>query len=225
MRIPKISSIKHRLIRIFKHPDSFLKHSKGVIHVGANKGQEGAHYHKLGLNVLWIEPIPEVFDQLKSNIGKYDNQHAIQALISDKDDERYDFNIANNGGASSSLLKLHKHEEIWPDVQFSTSIEMASITLETLFDKNEMDKDLYDTLIIDTQGSELKVLQGAGYILDMVNHIKVEAADFEAYKNCCQVQDIRDFLQGRKYKLAKKYEFIHKPGIGSYYDLVFTRTT
>lgn len=37
----------------------------GVVHVGANLGQERELYEHYGLNVLWVEPIPEVFEQLK----------------------------------------------------------------------------------------------------------------------------------------------------------------
>ena len=47
--------------------DRFLKKVKGVIHVGANTGQEMELYAKYKLPVVWIEPIPEVFETLKQN--------------------------------------------------------------------------------------------------------------------------------------------------------------
>jgi hypothetical protein len=41
-----------------------MKSLKGVIHVGANTGQERDDYGSYGLNVLWIE-LPWVFNEMK----------------------------------------------------------------------------------------------------------------------------------------------------------------
>jgi FkbM family methyltransferase len=76
----------------------------GVVHVGANLGQEREVYAALGLDVVWIEPIPEIFAQLKENVQGFPNQLAIEALVTDIDDKEYVFHIANNDGASSSIL-------------------------------------------------------------------------------------------------------------------------
>src|SRR5262245_45342089 len=46
-----------------------MQRLKGIIHVGANVGQERDDYATYGLNVLWIEPIPWLFAQLKSRIA------------------------------------------------------------------------------------------------------------------------------------------------------------
>ena len=55
-------------LKIEKRPNFFLKKIKGIIHVGANVGQEKEEYDNNSLEVLWIEPIPEIFDQLQINI-------------------------------------------------------------------------------------------------------------------------------------------------------------
>jgi FkbM family methyltransferase len=104
------------LFRRFKlaEPDDFLRSYSGVIHVGANSGQERTLYAQHGLNVVWIEPIPEVYAALTDNIVGYPRQTAINALITDKDGETYTLHVANNEGASSSILDLHDHRDIWP---------------------------------------------------------------------------------------------------------------
>jgi FkbM family methyltransferase len=99
--------------------DSFLKKVPGVIHVGANTGQEREYYASLGLNVLWVEPIPDVFEELRSNIDTFSNQRACCCLLAAEHGTEYAFHIANNGGASSSILDFSKHGEIWPDVHFT----------------------------------------------------------------------------------------------------------
>ena len=36
-----------------------LSQARGIIHVGANKGQEAALYHRYNLPVIWVEADPE----------------------------------------------------------------------------------------------------------------------------------------------------------------------
>lgn len=64
--------IRRRLRHLFNRPvsdlDTFLTDASGVIHIGANSGQERDIYARQGLDVVWVEPIPEVFAELKQNI-------------------------------------------------------------------------------------------------------------------------------------------------------------
>ena len=53
---------------------SYLRKVRGVIHVGASEGQERDLYAAFGLNVIWIEPIPEVFQVLRDNIAELQTQ-------------------------------------------------------------------------------------------------------------------------------------------------------
>ena len=87
-----------------KNKDKIFKKVKGVIHVGANTGQEIQLYAKYGLSVIWIEPIPEVFETLKSNLNGIPKQIAIKGLVTDADNGEYNFHLASNNGASSSIL-------------------------------------------------------------------------------------------------------------------------
>ena len=59
MKLTSVKSIMVRLRRSFRRDgDRFLKEVSGVVHVGANTGQERGIYDKLSLDVIWIEPIP-----------------------------------------------------------------------------------------------------------------------------------------------------------------------
>ena len=44
-------------------PDAFLRRVRGLVHVGANTGQERESYASHGLSVIWVEPIGDVFDR------------------------------------------------------------------------------------------------------------------------------------------------------------------
>ena len=55
-------SLKRRIVSMFgRNSDRFLKKATGIIHVGANTGQEINLYAQYGLPVVWIEPIPDIF--------------------------------------------------------------------------------------------------------------------------------------------------------------------
>ncbi len=205
--------------------DRFLSACKGVLHVGANAGQERETYARLGLPVVWIEALPRVFEELKVNIALYPNQMAIRALLADHDGQKYVFRVANNNGASSSILELKYHKDIWPEVEYVEEIEMESLTLGTALAENGVDPSAYNALVMDTQGSELMILQGAADLLDHFDYIKTEAADFESYENCATAASLTDFLGARGFSPVRQDKFAAHPSLGSYYDILFERTS
>jgi FkbM family methyltransferase len=207
-----------------KHPpDSFLTQVSGVVHVGANTGQERELYRSCGLRVIWVEPIPEVFEQLSFNIRKFDTQRAFQALVTDVDDKEYEFHIANNGGQSSSIFSLGKHTDIWPDVHYNQSVILKSTTLASLFSRENLDSSDYQALIMDTQGSELLVLRGSLPILGNFLFIKTEVADFESYEGCCQLSDFNKFMIEHGYREFSRSKFAARAEGGSYFDIVYKK--
>lgn len=206
-----------------KDPDAFLEGVKGVIHVGANIGQERDRYHKYGLNVLWIEPIPAVFAQLRSNIQRYPEQLALQYLVADKNGVEREFHIASNMGASSSMLDFKHHKDLWPDVAYEDHITLCSFTLPAILEKECIDADQYNVLIIDTQGTELLVLKGAEALLKNFLYIKTEAPDFESYAGCCQVGEVSEFLNRHGFAEFSRTKFAGRKGFGNYYDIVYKR--
>ena len=201
--------------------DRFLTDVSGVVHVGANTGQERKLYGKLGLDVLWIEPIPEVFAELQANLKAYPSQRAAQALVTDRDGGQYQFNIASNNGASSSILEFGQHGDIWPDVHFTKTVTMESVTLATLFERERLDAGAYQALVMDTQGSELLVLEGAVPMIRKYKYIKTEVADFEAYTGCCQLSDIEAFMAKHGFVEHIRRAFARRPEGGSCYDIVY----
>jgi FkbM family methyltransferase len=206
-----------------KDPHRFLRRVRGVIHVGASGGQERDLYAKFGQRVLWVEPIPRIFDVLCQNIKSFPLQRAVNRLITDRDDAEYVFHVANNYGMSSSILPLERHKEMWPEVQFESQMSLRSITLDTLLVELAVKPRDYGALVIDTQGSELLVLKGARQLLGGIRYVKTEAADFEAYSGCAKVADLETFLSDFNFDLIRRDKFAEKEGVGCYYDLLFRR--
>jgi FkbM family methyltransferase len=223
--LPKrmLNSVKRGLMLLRGSPDGFLRFAKGVIHVGANSGQERDLYNLFGLRVLWIEPVSDIFRQLQLNIAGYASQQAVQALVTNEDDKEYEFHITNNAGESSSIYALKDHREIWPEVSVVKSEKLISTRLDTLLKSANHDAALYDTLIMDTQGSELLVLKGAVDLLARLRFVKAEAADFESYEGCCVADDLRGYLEPYGFRETARVRFAGSNETGNYYNLLFER--
>lgn len=223
MTIPTLRPILRRIRSMLKRRNRFMREISGVIHVGANTGQERELYELFGLHVVWIEPIPEVFETLEANLEGFHNQRAFQCLITDRDDEEYQFHVANNNGLSSSILELKEHKDIWPEVTYATTISLRSSTLTSLLQRERIDPAEYQALIMDTQGSELLVLKGIVPLLHNFKYVKTEVADFESYAGCCQLADIDSFMTQHGYRKLSRHRFARRPEGGSYYDIVYRR--
>jgi FkbM family methyltransferase len=217
--------ILRRLRRLFGMDlDRFLGSVRGVIHVGGNLGQERSQYARLGLDVLWIEPIPEIFATLRANLASFPRQSALEALVTDVDNREYEFHVANNSGESSSIFDLKDHRDVWPDVAFTKSIKLHGVTLPTLLARERIDVARFDALVMDTQGSELLVLQGAEALLPRFSYIKTEVPDFEAYEGCVQLEDLSKFLAAHGFRELVRNRWISREAGGHYYDIVYRRS-
>jgi FkbM family methyltransferase len=206
--------------------ESFLSDVTGVVHVGANIGQESLLYASYDLDVVWIEPLPSAFEQLLVNTKDFPKQHCFKYLVTDKDNKVYQFYVASNGGCSSSIYDIADHRYLWPDVSMSYVTQMTSVTLTTLFKRENIDAKKHRGLILDTQGSELLVLYGAIPLLNDFLYIKIEVADFNAYEGCCQLKDIQRFMYWYGFAEHVKYEmpsYGYHPAGGHYWDIVYKR--
>jgi FkbM family methyltransferase len=201
----------------------FLKESKGVIHVGANLGQERELYAGYGLDVIWIEPIPEIYNELNTLIHSYPRQKAFCYLVTDVDGREYLFHVSNKGGGASSIYDLAGHKELWPDVAYTETIALKSITLPSLMRKEHLDATGYDVLVLDTQGAELLVLKGATSLLPHIKYVRAEAADFEAYAGCCKLDELDEFFKEHGFRRIAKGSFAQKKDVGAYYEVLYGR--
>jgi len=196
----------------------------GVIHIGANVGQERDLYRSFNLDVIWIEPIPEIFEQLKANTINYHKQSSFNLLLTDIDNQEYNFKISNNGGESSSIFDIALHKEIWPSVEYTRSIKIKSSTFSSFVKTNQIDLGRYQVLVLDTQGSELLILKGCGDYLKQFRYIKTEAPTFESYAGCCQLEELSSFLFEFGFIEIKKELFAQSDDIGSYYNVLYERS-
>lgn len=193
-----------------------LHKPQGIIHVGANNGCEFDSYKQVNPEiVLYIEPIPRIYEELKNRISNTANHFALQYLCSDIDNEDVVFNIASNNGLSSSFLPLGRHEEIYPDIQYVDSFRVQTRTVDSLVRElfPNIPENKFQLLVIDTQGCDLKVLGGCHRLLrNGLKYVSVEISEEPLYEGGCTHEQITDFL--KLYGFRMKNMFIHSAGWG-----------
>jgi FkbM family methyltransferase len=212
-----------RLRHGYRAEHSFLRKVRGLIHIGANQGQERDFYAAFGLDVMWIEPIPEVFAALEFNIRGFPKQRAFNYLVAEEDGKEYKFHIADNSGASSSILELARHTEMYPYIAYKGTINLTGTTLKSILSAEQIDVRRFDAMILDTQGSELKILKGAASLLPAFRFVKIEVPDFESYKGCCQIDDVSTFMSLNGFRERGRYPISQTPGVGTYFEVIYER--
>lgn len=201
-----------------------LKNNKvnfsGVIHVGAHRGEEITYYEEdfYATKVIFVEPNPEVFSELKINI---DNKSFFNiksfcycCAISDFDGES-DFNIIYGQDANfmsgnkgcSSLLEINyenvRKENNSHHFVFQKKIKVPVYKLDTLLEQNNHNFEDFQFLNIDSQGVELQVLKGAEKLLQQktLKNILVESTiDKPFYQGNSLFLEVKEFLEKRDFK-------------------------
>lgn len=173
-----------------------LANSSKLLHVGANTGQEAQLYDQLGLVVWHVEPVPEIYAKLKENIASYANQIAINHCLSSSIGEMISFHVANNEGQSSSMFELGRHRSAYPMVDYMHTLKLKTTTIDDLIERNIVDSDI-DFLLIDAQGAELKILQGASRLLSsgFIKYVLVEVGIRPLYDGSASFVDVLTYLE------------------------------
>jgi FkbM family methyltransferase len=174
--------------------ETYLANAKGVIHVGANTGQERDDYARYRLPVVWVEPIKECFEYLVKHVSAYPEQVCLQALVTHTDGDDCTLYVSDNNGQSSSILHPQAHLTTYPEVNFIGVRHHKSVTLDTLVAREGIDPAPFDTLVLDVQGSELLVLAGAKSLLPRLRYVRAEVWNYQAYKGCAQRSEVSSFL-------------------------------
>lgn len=167
-------------------------HISGSFHIGAHDCEELLFYSQIGLNkedTIWIDAIPLKVNQAK----KRGIPNVYNAIITDKDDEEVTFNISNNV-QSSSVLEFGTHAQEHPSVVYVDKLTSKSITIDTFFERNNLDASKYNFWNFDIQGAELMALKGGIKSIKHAKAIYLEVNEKELYKNCGLITDIDAFL-------------------------------
>lgn len=156
---------------------------KAVIEVGANNGRDTRRLLSTypGVHVFSFEPVPKLFETLKSQI-KSPNVTFINAAVG-KNSEVLPFNITADLGnmpahGSSSLYNFRENiQDFWnrPDFVMTDTIDIAVIALEDFIQEHGITEIVH--LHCDAQGNDVNVLRGLGKYASIVKTGVIEVTD------------------------------------------------
>lgn len=165
----------------------------GVLHVGANTGQEAEFYYNNGVKeVVWIEGHTPTFEKLQYHVKDIPGSICIHACVSDRYSETF-LNVANNDSQSSSILELGHHKVIHPEVSYIDSVPVKTFRLDDLLKDFKINGDWF--LNLDIQGAELLALKGMGDLLRKFKWVYSEVNKNNVYEGCGLIWDIDLYLE------------------------------
>jgi FkbM family methyltransferase len=137
-----------------------------LIHVGADRGQGRVAYLKLGVKrIVWLEADPVNVQYLKKT---YSSDQIISGIVSNKDINQKPFYLMNNTALSSSISPIDISSPA-----FNKLIFVESHKLDSVIEIHENEKAM---LVIDVQGAEEDVLNGAQKVLSKSKYVVIEVA-------------------------------------------------
>jgi len=130
------------------------------------------------------------------------DSHAFQYAASTEDHGTAEFNryygpdaghLVGNKGCSS-LLKAEGRFEEW----YKDTIEVETITIDTLLEEEGFNVEDFQLLNMDVQGAELMVLKGSEKVLDNVKWITTEATwEDPDYIDNVMYDELKSFLESK----------------------------
>lgn len=162
----------------------FKNYKRLYIDIGANEGNFAVKYANLQPDTFFVafEPIPALIERMKTHSTHLNNIEFVETAVSNYQGNsvlKVSPPSSQYGDyACSSLLEFSdKSKTNWPgreDFQVIESINVNVSRLDRFIIENEIEK--IDYLKIDTQGHDLKVLEGCGEFLSIIREGEMEAA-------------------------------------------------
>ena len=181
--------------------------------VGANWGNDSLDRTKNDQNIqTWaFEPTPELITHLNYHSQTYADRYRVIPIALSNFDGTAQFNIAEgfDWGCSSLNTFSDNLDQTWPgrtDFKVNRTIEVQVSRFDTWCQTNGINFDKIDFFHCDTQGSDLKVLQGMGDLVSLIQQGVVECARDERaklYKENHTIQEMQDFLSGNGFDIIR----------------------
>jgi FkbM family methyltransferase len=187
----------------------WIKESETILDVGANRGQWLAKVVDISeeKKIVALEPIKEIFQQLKCNFMNHKNIIVLNYAVGRKSGSR-DIYVASNQGMSSSFLEIAKFHKLGAPTVGTVKTQSVEVRdLSSII----RDFNLRNTYLkIDVQGFELEVLKSIkSSDWSKIKFIEVEVNLVENYESSSLIEEVICFLRTRGFN-----PFRIEPGFG-----------
>ena len=183
----------------------YLHNINGIVQVGSNTGQEVELFIKYKIKKISLfEPLQDAFERLSSN-PKFKNINMYNFALGNKNEEAV-INVADkNFGASSSILNPTLHNSLFPEIKFNKKENIVIKKFSSLGITG------HNFMVIDTQGYELRVLEGFEEKLHEFSYIYTEISSKSLYEDDVLVTDLDNYLKNKGFTRVKTRWASNKP--------------
>jgi len=185
--------------------EKYVKEIRGVLHVGANTGQELDWYvNKKVSRVIWFEPHNKSFAILQANIAEYKNHEAYKIGIHDTL-RSASLHIASNSAQSSSILPFGTHRNHYPRIRYVGDQGITLMRMDHFLRNNHISIDDFNFLNVDVQGVELNVMKSFGEQLRKLDYIYSEVNKQNLYIGGNLLPEIDAYLDSHGFSRVALY--------------------
>ena len=181
---------------------------RGILQIGAGKGEEFFSYAHLVNNIICFEPVEEEFQYLYANVSRspYRTYTLLSSYVIGNVTGEVDFFIGNQN-CNSSLLDINM--DINSKNAHSTQTKLKAMTLDDFFAQSELNIKNYNMIYMDVQGAEHLVLEGAKDTLQHIDYIFMEVSYKPLYNGTKTFEDMISYLDSLGYEMV-----LHNPFFG-----------
>lgn len=168
-----------------------------VLDIGANVGHFCEEFSKLNPNAIYtlIEPNVNCIERLKN----FSNEIYNVCLWSDESEQQFFINKTDPYSTGNSLMRENT------DHFCDSNIDIKQLKTTTL-DKLFVDRK-FDLIKIDTQGSELHIINGGIVIFQNADYVLLEVSFFPYNKNGSLAKELIDRMKQLNFKILDIVEY------------------
>lgn len=202
----------------------------GVVHVGANLGQEIPWYiANAHVPILAFEPLGDIYEQadrLHEQVIRQGTVRLINAALGSKTGD-FEMFVAQNSEGTWDTLSASGLGPVLPEAAArlgwqgwlapyrSKRVKAYCFRFDEWAYLTKLNLAAYDWLVIDAQGMELDVLKGCGDALQAFTHLTVECSEFPVYAGEATALEVCTWLA--------EHSFTRTSGIGLNTDIQFVK--
>lgn len=187
---------------------SLVESPKLILEAGA---ADGVDTQKLAIEfdsayVYALEPVVDQFNYLKIKLNLLKNVFLFPFALNNQS-QFVEINIGKSGTGlggmgSSSLLQPTLHRQVFPEIDFGTTLKVEAIRLDDFYKKYMPQNLIIDLLWLDLQGMEYKIIKSTlDFLINKVKFIQLEASRIELYSGSFLFKDIHGILKQNNFKL------------------------
>lgn len=209
-----------RLIKLVKSEKNIPENAV-IMDIGAYNGETSKLFSKEfpNLKVIGFEANPKIYSIAKTNCNHNKNITLHNCAISDKK-EIVEFYVTSND-VSSSINKINETEGNSKDYKNELDLKTKVSVQANKLDDFAGDKNIL-ILKIDTQGHELKVIEGAKETLRKTNFVLIEMSNHNLYVNGCKYYKVDEMMRKNNFTLADVIVTYRKKGmLLTEYDAIY----